>query len=451
VPQRKVLNVRFLTSTRASSQKVVLSLQLVALTAVLVQPRPSSAEVIISKTDTWEVFTAGRVNAFLSYGFGDAYPVGEPVPGLPDKRYTVVPGGGVETNTDVIPRLDGMGNPTPAQGTVSKFRVRSGFLPNVLTLGLRRKLNDTTTMTVQLSIWGTIEPDGQRKYVPIEADFREGFLQIDAPWGTVQAGRMLNLFSRGATQLLFDYAHGYGLGFPGTLHRVGPTAGLIGFGVLAASHSPGVTYATPNWQGLQLSTGVFDPVNLAGSWESTRTPRPEAEATYTRTGDAFKVQLFANTAFQKLYKPARTDSETVYGAGYGGRFEFGRFRLGGSGHWGKGLGLSYALEGSPTSSTTEGYKLRFFDGYSGFGQVALGRFDLFVAYGASRVHLLDWDKTNTLNESVMKNQTGIAGGVVCHIANSVHIDLDYMRAQFLWYRGEAQNLNFINTGVTATW
>ena len=29
--------------------------------------------------------------------------------------------------------------------------------------------------------------------------------------------------------------------------------------------------------------------------------------------------------------------------------------------------------------------------------------------------------------------------------------LDYFRADFSWYRGEKQGVNFINTGLTATW
>src|SRR5215470_16862784 len=108
----------------------------VVLAACLFCARAARAEVTLVKTDKWELFTAGRVNAFLTYGFGDAFPVG---------THNLV-GGGVDTATDLIPKLGPDGMPdTSQQGTVSKMRLRSGFIPNQLSLGVRRNLNETTT------------------------------------------------------------------------------------------------------------------------------------------------------------------------------------------------------------------------------------------------------------------------------------------------------------------
>jgi len=55
------------------------------------------------------------------------------------------------------------------------------------------------------------------------------------------------------------------------------------------------------------------------------------------------------------------------------------------------------------------------------------------------------------NESVIKTQRGISAGLVYHVSDALHIDLDYLNARFDWYLGEKQVLNYLNTGVTMTW
>jgi hypothetical protein len=419
----------------------------------LLASRSASAEVTLLKSDSWEVYTGGRVNVFFGYAFGDGYPVSKATGGAI--------GGGVDSASDLIPKLDAMGNPDPTQqGTISKMRVRSGFVPNVLTLGLRKKINDTTTIKAQTSIWGTIETQFQRKFVPVVTDWREGYLEVEGTWGTFTGGRFTSLYSRGITETDFLYLHGYGVGFWGGsgLYNPGPTAGLIGFGVLAAFFSPGVMYTTPNLSGFKLAVGIFDPVSLPGTWDTTRTARPEAEATYDINSPGFKAHLFANGAYQKVYLNSKTDNDTVVGAGYGARIEFGPIHIGGGGHYGKGLGLYYALEGGPASGASTAWNptpdLRTMDGYSIFLQYAPGMFDINLGYGISQVHLLDIDKvapTMQHDESIIKRQTGIAAAFVYHATENIHLDLDVLNAKFDWYRGEKQVVNYVNTGVTMTW
>jgi len=214
-------------------------------------------------------------------------------------------------------------------------------------------------------------------------------------------------------------------------------------------------YETPNVGGFRLAAAVFDPVNLAGAWEATRTPRPEAEATYDLASGNIKAHLFVNGAYQKVYNGL--DSETVAGAGYGGSFEYGPIHVGAGGHYGRGLGLYYALEGSAADvSNVQNPKPREFrtgTGYSIFGQYAAGPVDINLAYGVSQINLLPFDKDPPagINESVIKTQTGISAGLVYHVSDSLHLSADYLRAAFAWYRGESQTVNFVSTGVTLTW
>lgn len=405
----------------------------------------AGAEVSIVKTDTWELYTTGRVNAFFSYGFGDAIPLAKPGENIPL-------GGGLNTGNDNIPRIGPDGMPLVAQGTFRSMRVRSGFVPNVLAVGLRRKMNEDTTVSAYVGLWITIESEAQRKESPVYADAREGYLQIESRrWGTLTAGRALDLFSRGATQNDFLYGHGYSLGFPGTIDSqpVGPANGMIGFGVLASFFTAGIMYTTPSLAGLALSVGVYDPTTLPGFYESTRDARPEAELTYDLTTGPVKLHLFGNGGYQTFYKPASNTSVTGYGAGYGGRLEVGPVHLGLAGHYGKGLGLQYAFQPGDIS-VSPNLELRWFDGYSVFAQYVAGQFDFNAGWGFSRTFELNSDKVQGANIS-LPQQWAASAAVVYHATDYLHFDVDYLHALATWTLGERQTMDFINTGVVVTW
>jgi predicted porin len=403
------------------------------------------AEVTIFKGDNWEVYTTGRVNAFFSYGAGDSNPVPRPGENIPG-------GGGLNTGNDLIPQIGPDGMPVAgAQGTFQGMRLRSGFLPNVFGMGLRRQMNEDTTLSVKIAIWATIEADSQRKESQVHADAREGYLKVESKrWGSVLAGRALDLFSRGATLNDFMYGHGYGLGYPGNIDNIGPTNGLIGFGVLAAFFSPGIVYATPTLAGLQLSVGIYDPSPLQGAgYDATRVARPETELTYDLHRGLLTIHLFANGGYQHFNKNGSNDSADGYGVGYGGRFEVGPVHLGVAGHNGKGLGLEYAFESGDVAVSPK-YELRDFDGYSVLGQVAVGPVDLNAGWGISRVFALPSDTVAGADIS-LPQQWAISGGVWYHVTDYLHLDVDFLHADVKWSLGEKQVMNFINTGLTATW
>ncbi len=223
---------------------------------------------------------------------------------------------------------------------------------------------------------------------------------------------------------------------------------------------PGFTYTSPKLAGLQLNVGIYDPVQIAGSWEVSKTPRPEFELTWdTKSGNTF-AKLFVNGAYQKLYLASAADDETALGVGGGGRVEFGPFHVGAGGHYGRGLGLYYALEGGPTSvgsiSVGPGQKpleLRTFKGFAAFAQYAPGKFDINLGFGQSLVDLLESDKSGpeAASNTVIKTSTGLSAGFVYHVTDHLHWDIDYMRAMFRWYKGEKQDVNYVNTGVTLNW
>jgi len=468
--KRKVRSVRPNSKRTGWTQKVGC---LAVLSSCLLLSSVASAEVTILKEDTWEVYVAGRVNAFFTYGFGDAYPVALAPMGK------IIPGGGVENEAngrDLIPRLDASGMPDlTQQGKLSSMRIRSGYIPNVLSFGFRKRLGQETTLKGQISIWGQIESGGPSDALGgkgrfpraggrgdgIRANLQEGYMQVDSYWGSVTAGRFLSLYSRGITEVEFLYGHGYGVGFPGvdvsdyvagSVSQPGPITGMIGFGMLGATYSGGVVYATPDLSGLKLAAGLFEPVELQGAgWGTTRTPRPEGELTYDFTSGSFKMHLFGNGGFQKLYLSGTNLTTSMWGTGYGGRIEIGPVHIGGGGHYGKGVGVTYAFDGSATSSSAVSMpanELRTFSGISVLGQYVAGPFDLNLGFGQTQVKQVEADKTVT--DSVLKTQTAISAGVVYHMSESFHFDVDFINTSFAWYGGEKQKVNFINTGVVLT-
>ncbi len=454
------MNHPFIARARAKCQGLLVAGATFA--CCLLGSQPAAAEIVVGEADGWEAYVHGNVDAFLTYSFGDGYPV-PPVDALgnPVNR-TIIKGGGVGEVFGRIPETDAMGNPIAGkQGTMEQWRVRTGFSPQVFGFGVRKQVTPDLKLRAHMSIWASIETPGMRKYWPVEADFKEAFGAVDTPYGSVTLGRHLGLFSRGIVEMDFLYLHQYGVGFPGgSLVGPGPTAGMIGFGVLAAFFQPGFTYTSPKLAGLQLNVGIYDPVQIAGSWEVTKSARPEFELTWdTKSGDTF-AKVFVNGAYQKLYLIGAQRDETAMGLGFGGRVEFGPFHIGAGGHYGKGLGLYYALEGGDTSvgqisvgPGQEPFELRVFDGFAAFAQYAPGQFDINLGFGQSRVHLLESDISGpeAAANTVVKTQTGIAAGFVYHITPNLHYDFDVMRAMFRWYKGEKQDINFISTGITLNW
>lgn len=444
----------------------------------------------MAKGETWDAYVAGRVGVFASYAFGE----GRPLPKIAGS--TIQKGGGVDNDDptlDTIYEYDAMGMPLPKQGKLDKLRVRSGYYPNILTLGVHKTFAPQFRLTAQISIWGTIEPVFAKGVLPparsranggrensVQADFREGYLRLDGNWGELNGGRFLSIFGRGLTEIDVLYGHGYGVGFPmvsrsqaeavtGDLRYQGPTSGMTGFGVLAATHAAGISYATPSFGGIRLTVGLFDPVtyNTAG-WTRTSLPRPEAEISYDLRRGGVAVHVFGSGGFQTLLTPSSDSS--IWGASGGGRVELGPVRIGVGGFLGKAPGINYAFDdnaalssgtsqksvrvtnddGTTTTSMVRSYELRNTRGFVGMVQVALGPVDVSAGAGQTVVLQVDADKANAAMVSTLKSQTAITAAVVYHMNESLHLDLDFINGAYKWYNGESEKLNVLNAGATVT-
>jgi Gram-negative porin len=429
--------------------------------------RSARAEVTLINAQGWEVFTDGRLGGFLSYTRGDGFPVTRFDPASGNPLQTPF-GGGIARDTD---SPIGVGDPSK-QPLLENTRVRSGFLGNIFGFGVRRAITPWTTLSGYVQFWSDIESNGERKYVPMPVDVRQGYGKVEGLWGSVTMGRQLTLFSRGAAEIDFMYGHGYGVGWPAAGVQTGTAAGHVGTGVLGPGFASGLIYVSPSLRGLQLNVGLFDPVALQGAWDRTKWLRPESEITYDRAfGAATRLHLFVNGGYQKVYRINEPDStsSSAYGVGYGLRVELGRVHLGLAGHWGQGLGLSYALETTEAAYDASAlHRLRKSDGYYAQAQYALNKFDFNAGVGIARVTPLD-QQTVTINgtptvipadgaadingnrQSLIKYQLGVSAAIVYHVTTSLHLDVDYFRASFRWQLGEKQDVNFVNLGGMLTW
>jgi hypothetical protein len=450
--------------------------------------RTAFAEVPLLEKDGWTFSFDGRVNAFLTIGQGDDFP-------LP----MADPGGGMSTHVVMgsnSPRpglgIGDVGWPSAYQQDASNkyfaMRIRSGMYGNVLGFALTKQINETTSVRAYVSIWSTIESLGRDKWYPIIAEAREGHLTATGVWGSVKAGRMLGLVGRTSYEIDVKYGHGYGVGLPCT-DSLGPACGHIGTGVLFPGYSAGVLYTSPNLSGVRLHAGLYDPIVFSPSspddWSHASFLRPEGAITFdTPVGETAKLKLGVEGLYQPIAR-IRTDPMTmqkynakdaVWGGSGGARLEVGPVRLGLSAFHGKGLGLGYALQKSvatidnDSSAAPPGgvtYDLRTFTGFYAQGAVIINDLHLAAGFGRGLVDQLDIDKSNA-RLSVIHAQTGISAAAYYHVTDAVVLGVDYFRYTANWYgapvvdpttmqpngdklSGEVQNLSFFSAGVTYHW
>ncbi len=401
----------------------------------------------------------GRIQAFANYNVGtgkprnvqDANCTGEPVAcGDVELR-----GGGIDQSDGLTEWPAGTDlQRTTDRGVVQELRLRTGFTGNVLGFGIKKKLTEQTELFGYTAVTVGIDSDLRRKFSDSRPDWRESFLRLSGPAGTLTAGRTNTLHSRGATEITYLYGYRYGVGFPGSVSTANrSSAGSVGFGVLGNGFGAGLTYATPSFSGVKVEAGLFDANNVVGTQllERTRWPRVEFEGTYDGTFPWGAVKVFANGAWQDLYDYAGTPRKaTVWGVGFGGRLEVGPFRLGLAGHRGQGIGVTYALEPHGSLYFVERaqadqnalVKMRNVDGYYAQTQFWLGKaVDLRAGAGITRVQrisedLAPWDPTQgaSVGYSILNRQLGIGGGATYHYEEQLHFTAEVFYANFEWFK-----------------
>jgi hypothetical protein len=444
-----------------------------SLGAYLIGMRSAAAEVTLIEKDGWSFFTDGRINAFLSQGYGDDFPK----PTL----NTNLDANGVAPQHDVVgsgqPFTAGyVSNQGDANGKYNGARARNGFLATILALGMKRNVSDTTTVKGYISLWGTAQTYARDRAQDSGSsttkgfDVREGYMDIEGPWGGVVAGRQGGIFGGISTQIDYLYGHNYGLGLP-CVDDYYASCGHIGTGALGPGFAAGFVYATPPLSGLQLKVGLFDPVRLLGAWERVPYPRPEATLTFEQRPSS---TLMFKLALEGMYQPmaiASSDrTDKVWGVAGGGRIEAGPVRFGAAAFRGKGLGAYVALQNSSSSFNQVSFNLRSFTGLYAQSALVLGPAQISLGVGRVIDDQLAEDKL-AAGLSGLKSQTGISLGFYYSLTAHLVLGVDYFRFQTDWWGApnsmndtngvvvilpgvltpEKQVINFFNAGATLHW
>lgn len=483
------------------------------LLACLFWARSAAAEVTLVDKDGWTFYANGRVGAFLSVAAGDDFPMPTPPrpgpdPAMPSPFPTHVLMGSGNVGPSLATGFGWKANVAVADVNNKWFsmRVRSGMVSNVLGFGLRRAVTDDTSVNGYIAIWTPIESLGRDKWYAISADVREGYLDLQGPWGSVTAGRMLTLIARTSHEVDIEYGHGYGVGFP-CVDGIGPTCGQAGVGSLHPGFGAGLVYATPSLGGLKVQLGVFDPVRMIGAsqvaglqYERVPIVRPEGAVSFeTPLGGSGLLKIGVEGLYQPVGQiveedtdndpatdPVKTEiDDKLWGVSGGLRLEVGPARIGVGGFHGAGLGLVTALQATDASGgpgvevdPTTGIRtldrehrdIRTFTGFHGQLAGVFGKLRIGVGGGIAMVGELDSDELNA-GYSPGKQHMGISAAINYNLSDAVVLDADYMRFMAKW-RGapevlgdaagnpvitgnrlpaEEQSLNFINAGVTYHW
>ena len=456
-------------------------------------PRPAAAEVTLLDHDGWRFTFDGRVNAFLSVGFGDDFP--GPTPGSAGTAHDVMGLTRPARTPDVGWKSSEQAD---ENGKYFAARIRSGLVGNVLGFGIARELTPSTRIKGYISIWSTVESPGRDKWTAVIPVTREGYFNVTGPWGSATVGRTFGWFGRTSTEIDHLYGHGYGVGLPCT-DELGPACGHIGTGVAYPGYSAGFSYSTPSLGGFQLHAGVYDPIVLpdmplgagsTGAWKRAPLLRPEGSLTFqTKVGGSGLLRIGVEGMYQPLARVEKKmvsvpdgmggmttttvptpESTSVWGAAGGARLELGPVRIGAAAFRGRGVGMTYALQNT-TATVAKTGEVRSFTGVYGQGAVILGNLHLTAGGGVAAADQLASDRLDT-SMSVIHQQIGVSAAAYYHLSDSVVLGLDYFRFMARWYGapksvlnangvpmladgtllpGEKQDLNFVNAGVTYHW
>jgi len=422
-----------------------------ALLATVLSHRDAAAEFTMTNDDGWTLSIDGRLNGFINYVQGDPTPAGV-------GNWTA----GIFEVTD------------PNTGKIEAVRVRTGFIQNVLGFVASKQVLPNYKLSARFALWAGAS--NERKPVlgqQADVEAREAYVRLEAPWGTLQAGRDLGLFGRGGILMDAEIVHANGLGSPcSTRSILGGACGFAGHGVLFPAFNASFLYSTPKVAGLQATVGVLDPsVNSERGYEITPYPRLEAQLAYNFR-DKFKV--YGEAMWQRLIntdpvldgdgnpvldangKP-KDQVADASGLAAGASLSLGVLQIGGSYYMGTGLTMIIPIFNTPIFTDTKKV-LRKGQGFAGMASLTFGGTKIAGGAGVSQLKLTSSEQEPYSDNVPPKQQLGISIGLYQTFFKNLTWALEYFRGQYSWYNYQKgsdspvvapiQNVNFVNTGLT---
>ena len=255
-------------------------------------------------------------------------------------------------------------------------------------------------------------------------DVRQVFLTFgNKDMGTVLAGRNIGLF--GADAILNDMTLlGVGAGNGNYASPTNTSLGSIGLGYIYTDWLSQIDYTTPDFSGLKVTAGIFDPINsltAVGTGAAKKAPGFHAKVAYT-LGDLY---LSASLLTQKQ---ADSTGVSYTGTGFdiGGKYKIGGFEGMAWYYHGDGLGTT----GLFVNSADAAGQTRTSDGFLAQVTYKIVNTKIGVNYGQSNLDLASGEINPTL---VSKNDKWTLG-----VYQSVTPNLTLL-AEISGIKSDAQN------------
>jgi hypothetical protein len=330
----------------------------------------------------WKFSVEGNINVHYTYSSCET----------PDKAVTITTVGGACT-----------GNATGS----SVSNINNGLLPAALTFGVST-VQDGFDIAAHFGLYPGIASNdggspnlqsttGAQTNVGLATtglDVRQVFMTFgNKDIGTFTLGRNFGLF--GFDAIINDMTI-VGVGVPGGASSAAPantTLGSIGFGYVYTDTLAQMNYTTPDFAGLKLTVGIFDPLNVL-TVSATEVNQPKkapgfhAKAAYTyKFSDDMKFYASVSGLTQKqdyTGVPVLGNTAAQYTSTAGdvfAKFDYLGFEFDASYYRGKGLGTTglfiLADDGFGDPRKSDGYLIQ---GTYKFGALKLG-----VNYGVSKL------------------------------------------------------------------
>jgi len=360
------------------------NIKLAVAGAVLALSASANAGIVIPAGD-WTLDVNGNVNAYMNF--------------------TKLKGG-AET-------VDGAlaGTRTSYQDNV--YGLNTGLLPAWLGFTGTTRQNDTD---VSFNI--SMQPNVSDNSVAGDAKtplFRTAYLSFgDKSWGSIKLGKDIGLF---ASQAILNDMTLLGVGAGAGISGQSTTLGGIGSGYIYAAWKGQATYTTPNFNGFQVSVGLFNPnqasaaagagfdmtaaVTTGASQAAAASALQdrfgfEGAASYAFNGDNFSGKLWASGASYDITYNAAGGSYTASVADLGANINAGNMGLTAYYYTGEGVGTTiFARHGADNA----GRKRDSDGGYIQATYILPTKTKVGLAYGVSQLDRNSNDATTLLKEN----------------------------------------------------
>ncbi len=421
-------------------KKVLIGL---AACAALLGARKARAEIVLYDKDTWTLKTDGLAQGFYMLSMGDT----DPSPGTAP----------ITTDFDFLGTAPG-----GPDGKFVSSRFRSGWTGGRFNWRATKQMTPDTKASAYLGIAYSISTHNAPADPGGPWDIRNGFVEVEGPWGDVVVGRAVGLYTLGSiihTIMTTSAANGLG----NTCGTGGNNLSCYtsGYGVKFPGFWAGMFYTTPDLSGLKIKIGAMDPVAVGADpdmgapatssrWARTPLPHMQTLITYNLDAGAVKAMVHFNGFWQRIGRtvpgigmaPGVSQWRDPMGGGAGLDLTIDIFKIGGGGSFEHGTNLYVPLVGNETVDGNG--TLRNGTSFYADAMLTLGPVDLAAGYGQASLKRTTFDETNAFN--INKVQSNIHGSIQYHIAPLTFVaDLNLLHHE--WYAGNKQDVQVVSLGA----